>query len=290
MFRRAFAVSIVVFAAGMALAGDAISFSGIYTFGDSLSDIGNLCPTPCGGVPVPPYAPGRFSNGPVWVEGLAAGLGFSLTPSSTGGNDYAVGGATTVGVKNSQVPLYLTNVGGAASPTALYVLLAGGNDGLGGGNPITAAGNMITTINNLKAAGAQNFLVANLPNLALTPAQLGNPNAQLFSQTFNSALASGLALITGATIFGLDLYALVNQTVANPGAYGFTNVNTACWNGVTVCATPNSYLFWDSIHPTTAAHGLLANAALLVIPEPGTASLLIVGLIVLASWRRRQVH
>ena len=51
--------------------------------------------------------------------------------------------------------------------------------------------------------------------LSLTPAVYGNPNAQLFSTTFNATLASGLASVTGVTIFGLDLYALVNQTVAN---------------------------------------------------------------------------
>jgi phospholipase/lecithinase/hemolysin len=288
MLRRVFATSLVVLAVSLSFAADALSYTGIYAFGDSLSDVGNLCPTPCGGYPVPPNAPGRFSNGPVWVEGLAAGLGFTMTRSSAGGNDYAVGGATTTGVLTSQVPLYLTAVGGAADPTALYVLLAGGNDGLGGGNPITAANNMVAAINDLKSAGAQSFLVANLPDLSLTPAVYGNAGAQLFSTTFNSALASGLATITGVTIFGLDLYSQVNQTVANPGLYGFSNVNTPCWTGgLSVCATPDSYLFWDAIHPTTAAHGLLAEAALLAIPEPGTASLLLVGLIVLASRRRR---
>lgn len=284
MLRRVFATSLVALAFSLSLAADALSFSGIYTFGDSLSDVGNLCPVPA--CPAAPYYPGRFSNGPVWVEGLAAGLGFTLTASNTGGNDFAVGGATTTGVLSSQVPGYLTTVGGVASPTALYVLLAGGNDGLGGGNPIIAASNMISAINNLKAAGAQNFLVANLPDLSLTPAVYGNPGAQLFTTTFNASLASGLASITGVTIFGLDLYALVNETVANPALYGFTNVNTACYVSPIVCATPGSYLFWDAIHPTAVAHSRLADAALLTIPEPGTASLLLAGLVVLATRRR----
>lgn len=286
MFRRVFAASLFVLSVSLSLASQALSYTGVVAFGDSLTDIGNLCPTPCSGVPVPPYAPGRFSNGPVWVEGLAAGLGFTLTPSSLGGTDYAVGGATSTGVKNSQVPSYLTAVGGVASPTALYVLLAGGNDGLGGGSPITAANNVVSALITLKTAGAQNFLVANLPDLSLTPAQLGNPAAQAFSNAFNAQLQAGLATVVGSTIFNLDLFASTNATVANPGLYGFTNVNTACWNGTTVCATPNSYLFWDAIHPTTAAHSNLAIAALNVIPEPSTASLLLVGLVVLASRRR----
>lgn len=284
MLRRVFATSLVALAFSLSVAADALSFSGIYTFGDSLSDVGNLCPVPA--CTAAPYYPGRFSNGPVWVEELAAGLGFTLTASNTGGNDYAVGGATSSGVRNSQVPGYLTANGGVASSTALYVLLAGGNDGLGGGSPITAANNVVAAINNLKGAGAQNFLVGNLPDLSLTPARYGNAAAQLFSTTFNAALQSGLATITGVTIFGLDLYALVNETVANPGLYGFDNVTTPCWDGVTVCATPNTYQYWDSVHPTAAAHARLADYALNVIPEPGTASLLLVGLVVLASRRR----
>ena len=46
-------------------------------------------------------------------------------------------------------------------------------------------------------------------------------------------------------------------------------------------------LFWDAIHPTAAAHGNLAIAALAAIPEPGTATLLLLGLLVLASRRGR---
>jgi outer membrane lipase/esterase len=286
MLRRVFSASFAVLALSLSIASDALSFSGLYVFGDSLSDIGNLCPSPCPGVPVPPYAAGRFSNGPIWIDGVASALGLALAPSSTGGNNYAVGGATSTGVLSSQVPSFLTNVGGSASPTALYVVLAGGNDGLALGNATTAANNVLTAIGNLKAAGAQNFLVGNLPDLSLTPARYGNATAQAFTNTFNATLAAGLAALTGVDIFGLDLYALVNQAVATPGDYGYTNVNTPCWNGTTACATPNTYLFWDSVHPTSVAHSQLTLAALASIPEPGTASLMIVGLLVLAARRR----
>jgi phospholipase/lecithinase/hemolysin len=71
-------------------------FSKIYVFGDSLSDPGNLYNvtqslqpyeqffgqdipvTP----PSPPYFDGRFTNGSLWVENLAADLGITLTPST----------------------------------------------------------------------------------------------------------------------------------------------------------------------------------------------------------------
>lgn len=71
-------------------------FSQLYIFGDSLSDFGNVFNSTTFvqpfdqffgiEVPVspasPPYFEGRFSNGPIWVETFAEGLGKSLTPSS----------------------------------------------------------------------------------------------------------------------------------------------------------------------------------------------------------------
>lgn len=291
MARRVLAALVLCFAATFASSAGAVSFTAIYAFGDSLTDTGNACGGGCPGYPVPPYAAGRFSNGPVWVEGVAAGLGLSVSPSFYGGNDYAVGGATSTGIRNTQVPGYLSSVGGVASPTALYVLWGGGNDGLGGGSPVAAANNMIASINNLHLAGAQYFFVANLPDLSLTPSAYGYAPAQAFSLAFNSTFATGLAGLSGVTIYAYDAYAALNSTVANPGLYGYTNVNTPCWNGVTACANPNEYVFWDTVHPTATAHAATATAALALIPEPGTAGLVLVGLLigplVLASRRAR---
>src|SRR4029434_218915 len=53
-------------------------FDHIVVFGDSLSDTVNA---------------GRFSNGPVWVEQLAARLEVALRPTQAGGLNFAVGGA-----------------------------------------------------------------------------------------------------------------------------------------------------------------------------------------------------
>ncbi|MBC6424523.1 MAG: hypothetical protein GDA43_26055 [Hormoscilla sp. SP5CHS1] len=72
------------------------SFSKLYVFGDSLSDPGNQLRVttfvqplePTLGIdfpidpPTPPYFQGRYSNGPIWVEYLAEGLGITVTPSS----------------------------------------------------------------------------------------------------------------------------------------------------------------------------------------------------------------
>lgn len=93
------------------------SYSGLYVFGDSLSDSGNVfAATSVSPVPPfteatplsPPYFYGRFSNGPNFADVLAAKLGLaqnavglnpSLTPAAGAlfpyGSNYAWGGAST---------------------------------------------------------------------------------------------------------------------------------------------------------------------------------------------------
>src|SRR5208283_1683599 len=88
--------ALLIFAVAPAQAG---SFSALYAFGDSLSDVGNAFNAT--GEPAAPYSKGQFSNGPVWVQDLAKIAGLSpLAPSgppgfSTGGSDHAWGDATT---------------------------------------------------------------------------------------------------------------------------------------------------------------------------------------------------
>src|SRR5215210_5707714 len=73
-------------------------FSNLVVFGDSLSDIGNIAQAPFINTPGPYYWSGRFSNGPVYAETLATGLGLpALVNSASGGNDFAFGGAQTTG-------------------------------------------------------------------------------------------------------------------------------------------------------------------------------------------------
>ena len=75
----------------------------------------------------------------------------------------------------------------------------------------------------------------------------------------------------------------------NPGAYRFTNVMQPCLVGLTPLSNPNQYLFWDDIHPTTAADQILAARFANVVSEPST--LLMVGTSVagIAGLLRRRV-
>lgn len=290
----------------------ASAYSQLYVFGDSLSDTGNLFAATGGTNPIPPYFNGRFSNGPVWVETLAASLGLPVNPSLLGGTNYAFAGAVTGPSFVAQpVPTLVQQAAsfigapGPADPNALYVIWGGGNDVRAGGNPGGSMANAVTNVTNiitsLAAEGAKFFLVANLPNIGLTPdAIAGGPaavaGATFLSTTFNSALAAalpGLGAGLGVGINQLDVFGFLNNVIANPGAYGINNTNTKCYTGSstlgggTVCATPDTYVFWDGIHPTAAAARALGGLAGSIVPVPAAAWLFVSGVAVLGALRRK---
>lgn len=169
---RVLQVCVAVLAIGSAGQASA-AFTQVISFGDSLSDSGNISLLNPG-FPLAPYFPGHFSNGPVWIETFSAGLGLASNPSFGGGTNYALGGSVTGAPLSSTIPLtsqagiYLTNVAGVADPTALYVIWGGGNDvRLGNiGNSVSNIGSIVAA---LAGAGAEHFLIANLPNIGLTP-------------------------------------------------------------------------------------------------------------------------
>ena len=90
-------VGVAVLAGLVACGGArAATYPAIYSFGDSLSDVGNLSAATAGTIPLPGfYYNGRFSNGPNWLDDLSAKLGLSTGPALLGGDNFAVGGAQT---------------------------------------------------------------------------------------------------------------------------------------------------------------------------------------------------
>jgi outer membrane lipase/esterase len=115
----------------------------------------------------------------------------------------------------------------------------------------------------------------------------------------NSAVA--LANLHSLHLSILDSYSLVDAIVANPALYGFTDVSHPCVTGAvnyvggTACAATtaaqNQFLFWDALHPTAAAHAIIAADALTVVtPEPATVSLISTGLLAMGLVFRRRSH
>jgi len=82
----------------------------------------------------------------------------------------------------------------------------------------------------------------------------------------------------------------MHKVVTDPAAYGFTDVSDPCLVGVTPCSNPNQYLFWDDLHPTTAADQILAaQFASAVSPEPSTFLMLGTGIAGLAGVLKRRL-
>jgi phospholipase/lecithinase/hemolysin len=63
---------------------------------------------------------------------------------------------------------------------------------------------------------------------------------------------------------------LLNRVIASPQDFHLMDVMDRCTvPGVTVhpiSDAPDSYLFWDAAHPTTAGHRIVATAALSLLP------------------------
>ncbi len=334
---------VLIFGLLIPVLGAAAPFSNIYVLGDSLSDQGNLyaatLATAGTGLPANDhYYQGRFSNGPIYADLLAQKLGLTLTPSISGGNNFAYGGARTDYSRfdsNAPTPpgpgpypappeAFPWSLKGEQKafedrhvydPNGLYIVWSGANDlgdlipmaigdALHGTDNVAAPLNNVvqgiqSVINDFITAGAQHILVPNIPDLGLVPLVFsGNPpivatTATSLTSRFNKLLDTMLDTFTGVNISRVDTFNMLQQVVANPSTYGFTNANTACYSGfvapdiagtATVCSDPSSYVFWDSEHLTTAFNALLADRFFqAVVPEPHVLMNFLLGLGVLAA-------
>lgn len=311
MGKQTFATGFFLFYFMLPLKTMAASFTSIYVFGDSLSDPGNVSNVTGGLVPQsPPQVDGRFSNGPNWVDYLGQHLGLSPVPftllpflSPSQGINFAFGGATTGNTNTIPIPglpgleqeiNIFKGLVPIADANGLYVVYAGANDYLGGGetNPANPVSNLSQTIASLFNMGARNFLIPNLPYLGNTPLGLslgsaGSNGLNFLTAGHNIGLSNALdelsQSLSGINIISVDVNSLVKDAI--DGKLGFTNVTDSCLTNFdsqnppdfdfNICDNPDTYLFWDNLHPTTAANRLVADAALKAIeanqksvPEP----------------------
>lgn len=247
------------------------AFDEVVVFGDSLSDIGNISAATIGIFPGADYFNGRFSDGPVWVETLAADLGLDAsTRWNAGGTNYAYGGATTEGGTSS---LVIRNIGNqigryntSNTPTGneLFVIWGGGNDYFDGQADVSIPiNNLANYITGLAGAGAQTFLVPNLPPLGSVPDEFGNATLNARAAQHNALLGitlDGLETSLGVDIITFDVATAFDRILNDPAALGFTNTTDTGIDAPGGIDT-SGYLFWDGKHPTSFAHDLLANFA-----------------------------
>lgn len=216
----------------------------------------------------------------------------------TGNVNAAIGGAgtipgqslTPVPAVSQQIGAYLLS-GGTFGPNDLISVQGGANDFFKFFtlNPsptitqiqtqaVTTAINEASNIALLTGAGAKTILVSNLPNIGATPDFNGSAltaQAGLFATvTYNAQLNASTQALAAANpktnFIQMDWYSALNVILSKPSAFGLTDVTDPCFNGTTVCANPNSYLFWDGVHPTEAGQRLLARYAALLLSTEET--------------------
>lgn len=245
------------------LGSSASTFDNLEVYGDSLSDNGNF---------------GRFTDGDIWVESLAASLGVSL-------EDHAYGGATTAyNNPSAGSPIHglQWEIDTFAAPSAdntLYSVWAGANDLSAGTYFGSAAANIGVALEKLYSVGATDILVGNLPDIGSTPRYYGAPEAALvsgwtlgFNFVLDSVLTAFEMMHTDVNLYRFDAYSMFASFT--PGTQEWAD------------------LFWvDGFHPSSVGHQLIyetALAAVAPVPEPATVLLLGSGLLGLAWYGRKR--
>jgi phospholipase/lecithinase/hemolysin/plastocyanin len=249
---------------------------------------------------------------------VSLGLG-TLTPSLLGGTDFAYGGAETgltpqdgseADVLAISLPAQLAEFQAfVANPAAgaLYTVSIGSNDLLDilanpslttaqqAADVAAAVANEVHFVNQLVDDGAKNLLVLGVPNLGQTPDVMDGlangsdtPSAALdteasdLSSAYNAALITGLGSIASAgsvDVTVVNLYQFIDQAVADPAAYGLTNVTSPVWSGnytsassgtlaASGAAAQDQYLFFDHLHPTETGQLATATLAMADLAQP----------------------
>jgi outer membrane lipase/esterase len=296
-------------------------YTSFFVFGDSLSDSGNLFAATGGALPAdPPYFNGRFSNGPVWAEGVAA----EFTSQSLFAANFAFGGAQAVTDLDPVPDLsFQVSIFGATVPTAafgfrplaslwfgandLFAALDDFADGSANLDDVEAVGRAAATAvtdgaKSLLTAGIRDVLILNLPDLGSLPAYAlfkpgSAPAATAGSVAFNAELDVQVdqLRILGLNVTEIDIYGLFGSLLSDPTQFGVLNATHPCFvPGVSLC-TPEQALnlaFFDPVHPTATIHAAVqqqALAAIAPIPLPLPVVFLGTGLVALfgVSHRRK---
>jgi GDSL-like lipase/acylhydrolase family protein len=258
---------------GLSVVSTSAAYSSLYVFGDGACTTTN-------GPGTGPYYGKRYSNGRVWVEVLAQWQGLSYDSNKNWSFYGHYSSNMLINVNSFNAP--------ADASTALFVVWACDADFVWNvnnyGTNITQWTNsinrsltnhfrIITNLYSLK--GARTLIMPNAVDLTKVPFYVNYaPASKAFirqqTTNFNARLAivlsNAVASLPGLKIYSPDIFALLDDVVANPGQYGLQKPNTyviadlppSQWalNG-----PGTNYVYWDDLDPTAKFHMWIAEAA-----------------------------
>ena len=127
---------------------------------------------------------------------------------------------------------------------------------------VDAAIDQTVNIERLIEAGATQIMVPNLPPLGAIPRLNGSPTTSVpateATVLYNGVLAAGLGILRDFNLgrrldlYPLDVFNLFDQVIASPASYDLLNITGMSQGDYTL--NPDTYLFWDDLHPTTRGH------------------------------------
>jgi phospholipase/lecithinase/hemolysin len=257
-------------------ANAAAGFSSIYVFGDGVSTTTQNPPP----LPTNLYFGSRYCDGLVWVEVLSQSRGITYAP------------AKNISYYGHYSSLMVSSVNNLAAPadaaTSLFIIWCANADFVKfvaqdsippyntnlatWQNAITqSVNNHVTAVNTLRLnKGAKAIMIPTAADIMKVPFfSESNATEKAFIRArivdFNNQLASAMNNLVSAnpelTIVMPDVFAFLDQVLANPSAYGMRNppgqnvaISTADpWN------QSRDFVFWDEEHPTAMFQAALAN-------------------------------
>ncbi|MFC5474299.1 SGNH/GDSL hydrolase family protein [Paraherbaspirillum soli] len=257
----------------------------IVAFGDSLSDTQNMYNASMWKLPNSnSWFLGRFSNNKNWVEYLSGNLNLPLYNWAIGGAGVTTQNVVIPGViqQVQSFTQYMQKAQNYQPQNTLFTLLIGANDLVNYNRTVDdVISGETQALQNLIKAGGKNILVLTLPNVSAAPIFKYRTNgSKVAAQVLDlnkrlASLVSSLQAQYGSSlnIRLFDTYALFNDLLNNPAKYNVSNTVESCLNinadsslnylktqtPRSQCTDPDTFVFWDTLHPTTHTHKLLAD-------------------------------